>query len=400
MITREKSKGVVIKPSKPSKETRRTRGGVSPKPGAPAIRGVEILAQPTGRAQAAGAFPGVTYNGGPVITCPLIYTSFWGPMWQSDQAHQDSAARLSQFHQDLLRSDFMNVLSQYGVGFGAGSGAFIQESFVSNVPNTLTDAGIQNIIQSCINAGTLPEPTTPSNNALIIYLDETIGVNDPADGLVLCEPTNDSAFGYHNFFFTAAGNPFYYAVIPALTDTCLAESCPSNDVGCSLHLSEQQEQRRTQVASHEFAEMTTDPQLNAWVDPNYGEIGDICNGESDTLTVGASTWTVQRIYSKYDDISSNGAIYCLSQAPTPEPRLSPGPAARPAVMARAQRIASHERVLPLPPLFFNVTTDEVSMDERKLREFVQRVFYPLQPEHIMADFPGFLHGIANALSKE
>jgi hypothetical protein len=90
--------------------------------------------------------------------------------------------------------------------------------------------------------------------------------------------------------------------------------------------SEAQEQRLTQVASHEFAEMTTDPQLNAWVDPVKGENGDICNGESDIITVGTHTWTVQRIYSKYDDIRSEGKAYCLSQAPAPEPRLSPGPA--------------------------------------------------------------------------
>jgi len=400
VITKERTRGVVIKPSRPSKETRQARGGVSPKPGAPAIRGIETLVQPAGKAPTAGTFPGFIYNGGPVITCPQVYTSFWGPLWQSDPAHLESAARLCQFNQDLLNSNFMNVLSQYGVGFGAGSGAFVQASFVSNIPGTLTDPGIQGIIQSCINAGALPEPTNPSNNALIIYFDETIGVDDPADGLVLCEPTNDTAFGYHNFFLTAAGNPFYYAVIPALTDACLNESCQGDDIDCSLHLSEQQEQRRTQVVSHEFAEMTSDPQLNAWFDPTFGENGDICNGESDTITFGTNTWTVQRIYSKYDDTQSNGAIYCMSQAPNPEPRLSPGPAARPAVLARAKRVPSHERLLPLPPVYFNAATDEVSMEERKLREYVHGVFYPLRPEHIMADFPGFLHKVATMLEKK
>ena len=73
--------------------------------------------------------------------------------------------------------------------------------------------------------------------------------------------------------------------------------------------------------------MTTDPQLNGWVDPAKGENGDICNGESDTITVGMNTWTVQRIYSKHDDIKSKGKVYCLSQTPAPEPRLSPGPKA-------------------------------------------------------------------------
>ena len=310
----------IAKPKGP----RKTRGGVSPRPHAPAIHGVQRLVTRRGKqGPAVGAFPGFVYNGGPVITAPQVYTSFWGPLWSQDATHQARANRLGAFHADLLKSGFMNVLSQYGVGSGAGkAGDFVQATFVGSVPNTLTDLGIQGIIQSSITGGTLPEPTNPSNVALVIYLDETIGVNDRKDGLVLCEPTNDTAFGYHNFFITAAGNPFYYAVIPALSDACLTETCPGDDAGCSLHLSETQEERLTQVASHEFAEMTTDPQLNGWVDPKNGENGDICNGESDTVTVGTNTWTVQRIYSKRDDINSKGKLYCLSQASAPEPRLN------------------------------------------------------------------------------
>jgi len=45
--------------------------------------------------------------------------------------------------------------------------------------------------------------------------------------------------------------------------------------------------------------------------------------------VGANTWIVQRIYSKYDDINSSGRVFCLSQAQDPRPRLSPGPTDRP-----------------------------------------------------------------------
>lgn len=406
MTTREKTKGIVIKPSpsEPPKAPLRAPGevlalgGVHAKRGMPAIHELTPAPQPVGKASSAGVFPDFQFHGGLVVTSPLVYTSFWGPMWMSDQAHITSADRLSQYHQDLLKSDFMNVLSQYGVGFGAGSGAFIQSSFVSNIANTLSDADIQNTIQLCINRGALPEPTNPSNIALMIYLDETIGVKNPPD-LVLCEPNGDTAFGYHNFFTTIAGNPFYYAVIPALTNNCLEESCPNDDSGCSLHLSELQEQRRTQVASHEFAELTTDPQLNAWYDPTNGENGDICNGESDTITIGTNTWTVQRVYSKYDDLASNGATYCLSQVPSPEPRLSPGPVARPAIMARAKLVPSHERFLPLPAIQFNATTKEVSMEDRHVREYVRGAFYPLFPEHIMGDFPSFLRAIANALEK-
>jgi hypothetical protein len=380
-------------------QVRIARGGVSPIPHGPAVHGLEVLAKPPGVVPAAAAFPRFVFNGGPVITTPLVYTSFWGSLWLGDPAHLERAGRLSQFLQDLMKSNFMNVLSQYGVGTGAGSGCFIRASFLDNVPATLTDSEIHSIIQSCIDAGVLPEPT--QNTALVIYLDENIGVDDLGQRLILCEPQNDDAFGYHNFFVTTAGNPFYYAIIPGLSDTCLTESCPSDNF-CSLHLSETQEQRLTQVTSHEFAEMVTDPQLNAWFDPDpgIGENGDICNGESDTIAVGANTWTVQRTYSKLDDLNSNGAVFCLSQAPNPEPRLSPGPQARPADLARPQQVASLERLLPLPPIRFDINTKKATMDEQELYLYTRKLFYPLRHEHIMSDLTGFLRQAADLLAKK
>jgi serine protease len=274
------------------------------------------------------AFPGFVYNGGSVIASPAVYTSFWGALW-SDAAHQSAAQRLNLYVQDLLASNFMNVLSQYGVGSGAGSGQFAQTSFLPNVANQLTDNDIQNTIQPAINAGQMPEP--PANNTsqvLLIFLDEDTEVNDRNLGIVLCEPQGDTAFGYHNNFTTAAGNSFYYGVIPGLDDACLLNSCGNSP--CSLNPSLSQEQRRTQVTSHEFAEMLTDPAPpSGWYDqsdPNSGEVGDICNGQSDTIA-GASgnSWTVQRIYSAYDDQQTGGANYCLSQSTTPEPLLPGAP---------------------------------------------------------------------------
>ena len=147
-----------------AREMRKTWGGVSPRPRAPAIQGVETLVRPRATVPpTAGAFPGFVYNGGPVIATPQVYTSFWGPLWSQDRTHRARAERLSKFHADLLQSGFMNVLSQYGVGSGAGAaGAFVQATFVSSVPATLTDPSIRRIIQSSITAGLLPEPANPS----------------------------------------------------------------------------------------------------------------------------------------------------------------------------------------------------------------------------------------------
>jgi len=378
---------------------RRAYGGVSPIPAKPATRGTETLHEQAGPVVTAALHSTFVYHGGPIIKCPQIITSYWGPHW-SDAAHQTRANRLNQFIKDFLASKYMNILTQYGVGFGAGAtGAFIKATFLANVPSQLNETIIHNTIQSCINAGAFPEPTV--NSGLIIYLDESLAINDPGKGLVLCEPVHDTAFGYHSFFKTTAGNWCYYSIIPALDNTCLHASCPS-DAGCSLHLAETQEQRQTQVTSHEFSEMVTDPQLNAWFETSSGaENGDICNGESSTITVGPNTWTVQKMYSKFDDIQTNGASFCVTQPPNPLPKLSPGPASGLTGAAVAPpQMASFDRLLPLPSAHFNSKTGKAQIDEKELLAYIKRVFSPLQAEHVIADIPAFLREAADILSKK
>ena len=59
----------------------------------------------------------VPYEGGPVVYCPGVYTSFWGPSWTSSNALL--ASKLNQFMQDLMASGpWMNILTQYGVSGG------------------------------------------------------------------------------------------------------------------------------------------------------------------------------------------------------------------------------------------------------------------------------------------
>lgn len=376
-------------------------GGVSAQLRHPALRGFDEYAELLSPVPFAAAHPGFGYHGGPVVASSLVYASFWGSLWQTDPGHQQRAARLAQFLRDFLASRYMNILSQYGAGGGAGAaGSFVQSSFVSGVPTQLTDASIRSIVQSAIDAGMVPEPGSPSRIALMIYLDEQIAVSgDPT----MCEPRGDTAFGYHNFFTTTAGHSFYYAVMPGLDDACLRSSCPS-DASCSLHLAETQEQRLTQVTSHEYSELVTDPELNAWFDATTGaENGDICNGETGTITVGADTWTVQRMYSKADDVSTNGAITCLVEAPTPIPMLSPGPTATPVPAPADGGYAGQppdclDRLLPLPAVRFDLESGRAGLDEGELRRYADGLFAPLRHQELVNDFPAFLRGLAGPLT--
>ena len=300
MATIEEERTVLIQEGavKMPKEKKKTKKGVP----------ADLVTQkkaPTGAS--GGVVPGFGYQGGPVVENPQVYTIFLGD-W-SGTANTNRAKRLSKFIDDLMHSHYMLILTQYGCGI---SGQLVNQVQLANTNLNLSDTDIHSILQDAINNGKIPEPNNRSN-VYVLFLDNNTGVKGGT--ITMCEPKADTAFGYHDFFLTAASNPCYYAVIPGLTDTCLTNSCPS-DPNCSLHLSESQEQRQTQVASHEFSEMISDPQLNAWLDSTTGnENGDICNGNTGTLVVGADTWTVQLMYSKLDDMISSGNTTCIAGLP-------------------------------------------------------------------------------------
>ena len=352
-------------------------------------------------APTAGAHSGFVYHGGPVIGCAQVYATFWGDQWLTDPASTVRAGRLAQYMKDLLASQYMNILSQYGCGNGAGgAGLFFRSGFVGGVPAQIDETAIHTTLQNLINSGTIPEPNDTavkrSTPAVMIFLADNIAVDSVNLGAVMCEPSGDSAFGYHYFFVTTAGHHMYYAVIPGLTDACLQNSCPS-DQTCSLHLAETQEQRQTQVASHEFSEMVTDPELSAWYEPG-NEIGDICNGESATITVGANTWTVQREYSKFDDINSNGASYCVVAPAEPDPGTRWRPGRRPDGRSPAAADAARQLRPTLATATFRhdaaKNTTEVQAEDQQ--RYVRQMFFPLD-QSVVGDLGGFLDQIAGTV---
>lgn len=317
----------------------------------------------------------VPWENGPIVYCPIVYTSFWGASWTGANAALSS--QLNQFMQDLVNATpWMNILTQYGV---SGYGAHGQASYLEFVPTTLTVSSYEAIFQSCINAGLLPEPANVNNNAIVpvtmVFLDSSVGIN--GGGRQLNVPGAPDA-GYHDSFTTAAGNPFIYA-FSEFTDL----------------------QSITTIMSHEFAEMITDPLYNAWTPDHAGhEIGDYCAWQETTISVSGRTWTVQEIW-------SDEANACVTSAASRTPPITPGPAALAAAGANVTRLGRgpakaldpasvlpHHRVLPLPPVRFNHLTGEKQISNADMLAYTRKLFSPLRHEHLFDDFPAFLRQAA------
>jgi hypothetical protein len=321
----------------------------------------------------------VPYEGGPVVYCPTVYTSFWGPSWNGTNAAL--AGQLNQFVQDLLAAKpWMNILTQYGV---SGSGAFVQASYLEYVPGTLTVSGYEAIFQACVNAGLIPEPANVNSSktvqVMMVFLDQNVVIN--GGGRQLNLPGAPDA-GYHDSFTTAAGNPFLYA-FSEFTNI----------------------QSISTIMSHEFAEMITDPLYNAWTPDHAGhEIGDYCAWDETTITVSGRTWTVQEIW-------SDAANACVANSANKIPPISPGPGglagADGTPMIRLGRgpgkaldpadVLPHHRVLPLPSVRFNHLTGEKQTDNADMLAYTRKLFSPLRHEHLFDNFPAFLRDAAAAV---
>ncbi len=234
--------------------------------------------------------------GGPVIQNPQLQVLYVG------NVKPDRKAYLEGFFKNIIGSDWMNIFSQYGVG----KGSLVPSVDVPDTASSFQNQDLQELVKS--------HGSSPANcYALVIA--ENVGVIDGAS--ILCMPSGDNAFGYHDYFWHGITlHP--YSVLPAETDACLKASC-ANDGTCSLRLAMPELARPTQVAAHELAEMFTDPRLDAWMAGTTGyEIGDIWNGYGKKILVGKTEYQVQAMYS-LTDAEKAGSIMALESASWADP---------------------------------------------------------------------------------
>jgi len=233
---------------------------------------------------AAGA---LSYHGGPVLTVPKIYVVLWG--YKSAGDPDKVGVLLKHYLKVFGGSGIANVVTQYYQGSGGS------QTFITNDKPQL--AGIW-------KDNTNPIPAHPTDAQVATeagLLMAHFGFSANASYSVATAHNHSiSGFGtqycaYHGST-NQGGHTISYTNLPYQPDAgsnCGANiiSPPSDETGTDEGISI--------VQGHEYAESTTDPQLNAWWDSGNGEeIGDLCawtNIQNDPM--GAGSYTMQPEYS-------------------------------------------------------------------------------------------------------
>lgn len=343
-------------------------------------------------AEAAGT-QGMTWNGGPVVECLLTYPVFVGNKWQTDALWKCFASALQLFYTDLLASSYSSVLGQYGYRDGINVSAHFEPAPASG---TLDDAAVAQIVADLHAGGVIPDDTANQGSSItahaaFVHLDDTVAFSNtspPLGSFSFCAP--EFVYGYHWFNATLRPVPIYYGVVAGMSDACLA-----GDTDPIVNLP--QLSRITVVASHELAELVSDPQPNTgWSSP-FAEIGDTCEGQGlNAMFTGAhGTWTVQDIYSLFDD--EKGQPFCVisSAAPQESPPFT-GASSAEAVPAGA-RAADTRGLLPLPPTYRD--GNRIFRKPKDVDEYSRRVTGNLPHGHIHAQIPALLREWADVLDK-
>ncbi len=227
--------------------------------------------------------PEMQFGGGRVLTHPALVTVTFEGM---DTALRDV---VRDFDDKILTTPWWATsMDGYGVGKGSGNTSIeLPDAFAGK---TTTDADLTIWLAAQITEGKLPAPT--DQTVYVLFMPGTAIID--LDGTQSCTGFG----GYHNSaeLVTEGGKQrFLYAVV----NECYAtfKGVTATDIV----------NEETEVASHEIAEVATDPDINvpglksgyyligndAWApDQRGGEVGDLCAGR----TVQEGTFAVTQVW--------------------------------------------------------------------------------------------------------
>ena len=203
------------------------------------------------------AAPHLKYYGGRVLKNPVFVPVYLGSFWSSPNGSRQRQY-LDGFCREIPRSSYTTVWKQYGVGQASCTSGEVVTKRARMT--TITDQDLQSNLWKNIQDRRLPQPTNQSVYTLYLPPGVTLVASDGTT-------SRDGMGGYHSSFDLPNGQRVYYAAI-VYSDASNGIAFTSNSLN-----------NITIVASHEWSEAATDPDVNngklGWYDRNYGEISDI-----------------------------------------------------------------------------------------------------------------------------
>lgn len=257
----------------------------------------------------------VTYFGGPVISNVHVVVVLYGAGSYLPNISSTTPPSAASFFTDIPASSLFDMLTEYStvdvatvdglpgsnqtIGHGFFDGQFTITPSAANDGNTITDQQIQTELLNQVAAGNLPQPVLDGagNNDTLYMIFFPPGKTIMLGNMSSCVQNGFCA--YHSS--TTGPRTLLYGVMPDMQAPSLCSlGCGGNSPFATV----------TNVATHELAEATTDANVGnantvgrplAWFDPFNGEVGDICQGDQAAITVNGQTYTVQQIFSEFQN---------------------------------------------------------------------------------------------------
>jgi len=217
--------------------------------------------------------PPLLYHGGKGVQhSPAVHLIFWGSNWTKAPG-AELKTQLLKMYEGLSGSAWQGILAQYFDATGRVSSTVTVTSYVDagvGAPTSVNSAKIKEEVASAVKAASW---TREFSSQFVVI---------PAPGSTY-ESSFDTGFcGYHGVDGSGSSYTFY----PYIGEEPFRHGC----IGFDPH--ENADNVTSMVASHEYAESATDPQVepfpNAeWYTSNEYEIGDICASGDSELPNGA-----------------------------------------------------------------------------------------------------------------
>jgi hypothetical protein len=203
------------------------------------------------------ASPHLVDHHGKVLTKPLFASIYLGNFWKTKKGTAEKTY-YDNFAKDVVQSKYADIWREYRGGRGKFVGSTV--SSTPAAPRQINHREIQSIVATEIKSATIAQPN--GQTVYTVYLPPNTTLIAPNGAT-----SRDGLGGYHGSFDLPNGKRAYYAAI--------AYSTNSN----GINFTGKAKDNNTIVASHEWTEAVTDPDVNngklGWYDNSYGEIGDI-----------------------------------------------------------------------------------------------------------------------------